>query len=163
MGTPLSDVTFCVIDFETTGGSAEHDRITEIGAAKYLGGECIGTFQTLVNPGCAIPPFITILTGITEAMIMPAPRIESLLGTLTHFIGDSVIVAHNARFDVGFLNAALIRDDRDPLSNKVIDTVPLARRLVRDEVRDCKLGTLSAHFRFAHQPCHRALDDGLAT
>ncbi|KGA10284.1 MAG: hypothetical protein GM46_5630 [actinobacterium acAcidi] len=92
MGTPLSDVTFCVIDFETTGGSAEHDRITEIGAAKYLGGECIGTFQTLVNPGCAIPPFITILTGITEAMIMPAPRIESLLGTLTHFIGDSVIV-----------------------------------------------------------------------
>ena len=163
MGTPLSDVTFCVIDFETTGGSAEHDRITEIGAAKYLGGECIGTFQTLVNPGCAIPPFITILTGITEAMIMPAPRIESLLGTLTHFIGDSVIVAHNARFDVGFLNAALIRDDRDPLSNKVIDTVPLARRLVRDEVRDCKLGTLSAHFRFAHQPSHRALDDVLAT
>ena len=163
MGTPLSDVTFCVIDFETTGGSAEHDRITEIGAAKYLGGECIGTFQTLVNPGCSIPPFITILTGITEAMIMPAPRIESLLGTLTHFIGDSVIVAHNARFDVGFLNAALIRDDRDPLTNKVIDTVPLARRLVRDEVTDCKLGTLSAHFRFAHQPSHRALDDVLAT
>ena len=163
MGTPLCDVTFCVIDFETTGGSAEHDRITEIGAAKYLGGECIGTFQTLVNPGCTIPPFITILTGITEAMIMPAPRIESLLGTLSHFIGDSVIVAHNARFDVSFLNAALIRDDRDPLTNKIIDTVPLARRLVRDEVRDCKLGTLSAHFRFAHQPSHRALDDVLAT
>ena len=131
IGMPLSDVTFCVIDFETTGGSAEHDRITEIGAAKYRGGECIGTFQTLVNPGCGIPPFITILTGITEAMVMPAPHIEALLGTLRDFIGDSVIVAHNARFDVGFLNAAMIRDDRDPLSNKVIDTVPLARRLVR--------------------------------
>ena len=162
-GTPLNEVTFCVIDFETTGGSNIDGRITEIGAAKYLAGECIGTFQTLVNPGCAIPPFITILTGITEAMVVPAPRIESLLGTLTQFIGDSVIVAHNARFDMGFLNAALVRDQREPLDNKVVDTVPLARRLVRDEVTDCKLGTLSAHFRFAHQPSHRALDDVLAT
>jgi DNA polymerase-3 subunit epsilon len=163
MGAPLSDVTFCVIDFETTGSSPDQDRITEIGAAKYRGGECIGTFQTLVNPGCAIPPFITILTGITESMVFPAPRIESLLGTLTHFIGDAVIVAHNARFDVSFLNAALVRDDREPLRNPIIDTVPLARRLVRDEVKDCKLGTLAAHFRLPHQPSHRALDDALAT
>ena len=163
MGTPLSDVTFCVIDFETTGGSAEHDRITEIGAVKYRAGECLGTFQTLVNPGVAIPPYITILTGITEAMVIPAPRIESLLGTLTHFIGDAVIVAHNARFDVGFLNAALVRDDRDPLDNKVVDTVALARRLVRDEVPDCKLGTLANRLRLPHQPSHRALDDALAT
>lgn len=163
MGVPLNEVTFCVIDFETTGSSPEDDRITEIGAAKYHGGECIGTFQTLVNPGCPIPPFITILTGITEAMVLPAPRIESLLGSLTHFIGDAVIVAHNARFDVSFLNAALVRDGRDPLDNPVVDTVPLARRLVRDEVRDCKLGTLSAHFRLPHQPSHRALDDALAT
>jgi DNA polymerase-3 subunit epsilon len=157
IGMPLSDVTFCVIDFETTGGSAEHDRITEIGAAKYQGGECIGTFQTLVNPGCGIPPFITILTGITEAMVMPAPRIEALLGTLRDFIGDSVIVAHNARFDVGFLNAAMIRDDRDPLTNKVIDTVPLARRLVRSEVKDCKLGTLAAYMCGPCVPCSDAV------
>lgn len=163
MGVPLSDVTFCVIDFETTGSSPDEDRITEIGAAKYCGGECLGTFQTLVDPGCAIPPFITILTGITEAMVRRAPRIESLLGSLTHFIGDSVIVAHNARFDVSFLNAALVRDDREPLNNPVVDTVPLARRLVRDEVKDCKLGTLAAHFRLPHQPSHRALDDALAT
>ncbi|MGA0877842.1 MAG: DEDD exonuclease domain-containing protein [Ilumatobacteraceae bacterium] len=163
IGLPLDEVTFCVIDFETTGSSAEADRITEIGAAKYRGGECLGTFQTLVNPGCAIPPFITILTGITEAMVLPAPRIESLLGSLTHFIGDAVIVAHNARFDVSFLNAALVRDGREPLNNSVVDTVPLARRLVRDEVRDCKLGTLAAHFRLPHQPSHRALDDALAT
>ena len=163
LGTPLSQVTFCVIDFETTGGSAEHDRITEVGAVKYRAGECLGTFQTLVNPGVAIPPNITILTGITEAMVLPAPRIESLLGTLTHFIGDSVIVAHNARFDVGFLNAALIRDERDPLDNKIIDTVALARRLVRDEVPDCKLATLANRLRLPHQPSHRALDDALAT
>lgn len=163
IGVPLNEVTFCVIDFETTGSSPDEDRITEIGAAKYHGGECIGTFQTLVNPGCPIPPFITILTGITEAMVLPAPRIESLLGSLTHFIGDAVIVAHNARFDVSFLNAALVRDGRDPLDNQIVDTVPLARRLVRDEVKDCKLGTLSAHFRLPHQPSHRALDDALAT
>ncbi|MFZ9539932.1 MAG: DEDD exonuclease domain-containing protein [Ilumatobacteraceae bacterium] len=163
MGVPLCDVTFCVIDFETTGGSADDDRITEVGAVKYRGGECLGTFQTLVNPGVAIPPYITMLTGITEAMVFPAPRIESILGTLTHFIGDSVIVAHNSRFDMGFLNAALIRDDRDPLTNKVVDTVPLARRLVGSEVPDCKLGTLASRLRLPHQPSHRALDDALTT
>jgi len=163
IGTPLADVTFCILDLETTGGRADEDRITEIGAVKYRGGECLGTFQTLVNPGCAIPPFITILTGITESMIMPAPPIEAVLPSLLHFIGDSVLVAHNARFDVGFVNASLIRADRDPLTNVVIDTVPLARRLVRDEVPDCKLGTLASRLRLAHQPSHRALDDALAT
>jgi DNA polymerase-3 subunit epsilon len=163
IGTPLSDVTFCILDLETTGGSAGVDRITEIGAVKYRGGECLGTFQTLINPGVAIPPYITILTGISEAMVMPAPRIEAVLPSLVDFIGDSVLVAHNARFDVGFLNAALITADREPLTNRVIDTVPLARRLVRDEVPDCKLGTLASRLRLAHQPCHRALDDALAT
>lgn len=163
MGTPLADVTFCVIDFETTGGSSDFDRITEIGAAKYRGGECLGTFQTLINPECPIPPFITVLTGITEAMLLPAPRIESILSTFLDFIGDAVIVAHNARFDMGFLNASLIRDGREPLTNKVVDTVHLARRLVRDEVPDCKLATLASRLRLAHQPSHRALDDVLAT
>lgn len=130
---------------------------------KYRGGECLGTFQTLVNPGCAIPPFITILTGITESMVLPAPPIEAVLPSLLHFIGDVVLVADNARFDIGFINANLIRTDRDPLTNVVIDTVPLARRLVRDEVPDCKLGTLASRLRLAHQPNHRALDDALAT
>lgn len=163
IGTPLSDVTFCVIDFETTGSSPDFDRITEIGAAKYRGGECLGTFQTLINPECPIPPFITVLTGITEAMLLPAPRIESILGSFLAFISDSVIVAHNARFDMGFLNATLVRDGREPLTNKVVDTVHLARRLVRDEVPDCKLATLASRLRLAHQPSHRALDDVLAT
>lgn len=162
-GTPLSEVTFCVLDLETTGGSAQDDRITEIGAVKYRGGECLGTFQTLVNPERSIPPYITVLTGITESMILPAPRIEAVLPSLTHFIGDSVIVAHNSRFDIGFLNASLIRADRDPLTNRVLDTVPLARRLVRDEVPDCKLATLASRLRLAHQPNHRALDDALTT
>jgi len=163
LGTPLRDVTFCVIDLETTGGSPTTCGITEIGAVKLRGGECLGTFQTLVNPGCAIPPEITVLTGITEAMVYPAPRIEHVLPALLEFIGDAVIVGHNVRFDLGFLQAALERDDRPRLSNRSVDTVALARRLVRDEVPNCKLGTLAERLRLPHRPSHRALDDALTT
>ena len=75
LGTPLYDVTFCVIDLETTGASPNDCGITEVGAVKLRGGECLGTFQTLVNPGRAIPTSITMLTGITESMVYPAPTI----------------------------------------------------------------------------------------
>ena len=163
LGTPLRDVTFCVIDLETTGGSPANCGITEIGAVKLRGGECLGTFQTLVNPGCAIPPEITVLTGITQAMVYPAPRIEHVIPALLEFIGDAVIVAHNARFDLGFIQAALERDNRPRLSNRTVDTVALARRLVRDEVPNCKLGTLAERLRLPHRPSHRALDDALTT
>ena len=163
LGTPLADVTFCVIDLETTGGSPTECSITEIGAVKLRGGECLGTFQTLVNPGCAIPPEITVLTGITHAMVLPAPRIEQVLPALLEFVGEAVIVGHNVRFDVGFLQGALERDDRPRLRNRTVDTVALARRLVRDEVPNCKLGTLARHLRLDHTPSHRALDDALAT
>jgi DNA polymerase-3 subunit epsilon len=162
-GVPLPLVTFCVLDLETTGASAEHDRITEIGAAKFRGGEQIGTFKTFVNPECEIPPAITVLTGITQSMVMAAPSVGEILPTLLEFIGDSVIVAHNARFDVGFLNAALLRNDREPLTNRVLDTVALARRVLRGSVPDCKLATLAKWLRLPHQPSHRALDDALAT
>jgi DNA polymerase-3 subunit epsilon len=163
LGTPLSRVTFCVIDLETTGGSAAQCSITEIGAVKLRGGECLGTFQSLVNPGCAIPPQITVLTGITHAMVMPAPRIEAVLPSLLEFIGDAVVVGHNVRFDLSFVQAALERDQRPKLRNRAVDTVALARRLVRDEVPNCKLGTLAEHLRLDHRPSHRALDDALAT
>ena len=83
LGAPLIDTTFCVIDLETTGVSAgSGDAITEVGAVRYRGGERIGTFQTLVNPGAPIPPMITHLTGITEAMVGPAPTIEAVLPSL---------------------------------------------------------------------------------
>ncbi|MCC5953016.1 MAG: DEDD exonuclease domain-containing protein [Acidimicrobiia bacterium] len=163
LGTPLYDVTFCVVDLETTGGSPKGDAITEIGAVRLRGGECLGTFQTLVNPGCPIPPSITVLTGITEAMVFPAPPLDEVLPALMEFIGDAVIVGHNVRFDVGFLDAALTARGRPPLTNRRVDTCALARRLVRDEVRDCKLGTLARHFRLRTEPTHRALDDALAT
>ena len=163
LGTPLSDVTFTVIDLETTGGSPATCKITEVGAVKVRGGECLGTFQTLVNPGVAIPPEIVVLTGITEAMVRPAPTIDAVLPQLLEFAGASVLVGHNFRFDTSFLDAALLAEHYPRLSHARVDTCSLARRLVRDEVPNCQLGTLARRLRLAHQPTHRALDDALAT
>lgn len=163
LGTPLAEVTFCVLDLETTGGNRNDDMITEVGVVKVRGGECIGTFQTLVNPGRAIPPKISILTGLTDVLVAPAPRIETVLPSLLSFLGDAVLVAHNAPFDVGFIRAALRRAQRPEWNGTVVDTVHLARRLVRDEVPNCKLSTLASRLRLEHQPSHRALDDALAT
>jgi DNA polymerase III subunit epsilon len=162
-GTPLREATFCVLDLETTGGNRADDMITEIGVVKVRGGECIGTFHTLVNPGRAIPPQITVLTGLTDAVVSTAPRIETVLGTLVDFLGDAVFVAHNASFDLGFLRAALARDHRADYRPAVVDTAALARRLLRDEVPNCRLGTLAERLRLDHKPNHRALDDALAT
>jgi DNA polymerase-3 subunit epsilon len=163
LGAPLAEVTFVVVDLETTGGSPAGDAITEIGAVKLRGGECLGTFQTLINPGVAIPREIVYLTGITQAMVLPAPRIESVLPSFLEFAGEAVIVGHNVRFDLGFLQENLKRHKYSRLVNRFVDTCLLARRLVRDEVPNCKLSTLAAHFRVGHRPTHRALDDALAT
>jgi DNA polymerase III subunit epsilon len=156
-------VTFCVLDIETTGSDRNHDAITEVGAVKVRGGGSLGTFQTLVDPGCVIPPTITMLTGITQSMVVRAPRFHHIAPTLQEFVGDSVIVGHNVGFDMAFLNAGLQRSGRAPFGNLVLDTLPLARRLVRDEVPDCRLGTLASRLRLGHRPTHRALDDALAT
>lgn len=163
LGLPLHQVTFCVLDLETTGASPADCAITEVGAVKLRGGECLGTFQTLVNPGVGIPPEITVLTGITEAMVLPAPRIETVLPSFLEFLGPSVIVGHNVRFDLRFLQAALVASGRRPANNPWVDTCALARRLVRDEVPNCQLGTLADRLRLPHRPTHRALADALAT
>ena len=163
LGTPLCDVTFVVLDLETTGGSPANCEITEIGAVKIQGGKVLGTFHTLVNPGSPIPASIVFLTGITEAMVYPAPRVESVIESFVRFVGGAVIVGHNVRFDLGFLAAAMDRNGYPRFGNTVVDTCALARRLVRDEVPNCKLHTLAAHFRSPHRPTHRALDDALAT
>jgi len=163
LSTPLFDVTFCVLDLETTGGSAANCEITEIGAVKYHQGDLIGSFQTLVDPGLGIPPSITLLTGITEAMVVDAPDIETALPSFLEFIGTSVIVGHNVRFDLSFLNAAAVRLGYGRLENQWVDTAGLARRMVRPEVRNLKLQTLATHFRSPVTPNHRALEDARAT
>ncbi len=163
LGTPLHEVTFCVLDLETTGGSPNDCAITEIGALKVRGGECLGRFETLVNPGVAIPPLITMLTGITEAMVFPAPTIDDVLPTFLEFLGGSVIVGHNIRFDISFLDAALVRQGQSPLANSRVDTLGIARRLVRGDVPNLKLHTLARHLRVSTEPNHRAMPDALAT
>src|SRR3954464_14817775 len=152
MGVPLSETTFCVVEVGTTGEAPDVGGITEVGAVKLRAGECLGTFQTLVNPGKAIPPTITVLTGITQAMVLPAPRIDSVLPALLEFVGDAVIVGHNVSFDLRFLRVATDTLGHATLTNAVVDTCRLARRLLADEVPDHRLGTLADRLRLSHQP-----------
>ncbi|WIM98055.1 DEDD exonuclease domain-containing protein [Actinoplanes oblitus] len=160
----LADTTFVVLDLETTGGAPDGGGITEIGAVKVRGGQRLGEFGTLVNPGEPLPPFITVLTGITEAMLRPAPPIETVLPALLEFLRGAVLVAHNAPYDVGFLKAACARHGYPWPAPRVLDTAALARRaLTRDEVPNRKLGTLAHFFRSTVEPNHRALDDAKAT
>jgi DNA polymerase III subunit epsilon len=161
---PLRDVTFVVVDLETTGGSVESEAITEIGAVKVRGGEVLGEFGTLVDPGRGIPALITVLTGISDAMVASAPPIERVLPAFLEFARDCVLVAHNAPFDVGFLKAACARAERPWPPLRVLDTALLARRvLTSDEVPNCRLATLAVHFKAATRPVHRALEDARAT
>ncbi|GGL22562.1 DNA polymerase III subunit epsilon [Phycicoccus endophyticus] len=164
LGTPLSGVTFVVVDLETTGGSPAECGITEIGAVRVRGGEVVGEFQTLVHPGTPIPAFISVLTGITDAMVADAPRIESALPAFLEFAAGSVLVAHNARFDVSFLKAAAARTEHAWPGFPVLDTVHLARQVVRrDEVPNHRLGSLARLFAASTTPDHRALHDARAT
>ncbi len=162
-GTPLCNVTFVVLDVETTGGSPATSSLTEVAAARYRGGELLGTFQTFVRPDERIPPFITALTGISDAMVVDAPTSGAMLPSFLEFVGDAVVVGHNIRFDLSFLDHALVSTGRDRLANTTVDTLALARRLVRDMLPNCKLGTLAEALRLPHRPSHRALTDVLAT
>lgn len=164
----LSQTTFVVLDLETSGASPKTgSAITEIGAVKVCGGHVLGTFKTFVNPGTPLPPFITELTGITDEMLIDAPRIESVLPLLFEFLGSdksTVFVAHNAPFDLSFLKASAALHGYTWPNFRVIDTVKAARFvLTKDDVANYQLGTLAVYFRTEIPPNHRALDDALAT
>lgn len=163
LGTPLREVTFVVADLETTGGSAAEDAITEIGAVKVRGGEIVGEFATLVDPGRGIPPAVVALTGITDAMATAAPRIEAVLPGFLEFASGAVLVAHNAPFDTGFLRAACATGTAWPKPT-VLCTARLARRvLTRDEAPSCRLAALARLLHARTRPAHRALTDARAT
>ncbi|WP_040517822.1 DEDD exonuclease domain-containing protein [Gordonia neofelifaecis] len=160
----LRDTTFVVVDLETTGGSADDDRITEIGAVKIRGGEVLGEFATLVDPGRAIPPQIVALTGITTAMLYDAPRIEEVLPAFAEFARGTVLVAHNARFDMGFLRKSAARMRLPWPFSTSLCTVVMARRILsRQEAPTVKLSALAELFQVSVRPTHRALDDARAT
>ena len=164
----LSDVTFVVLDLETSGASARTgSAITEIGAVKVCGGNMKGTFHTLINPSTPLSPFIVELTGITDQMLADAPSIQTVLPMLCEFIGspeESVFVAHNAPFDLSFLKTASALHGYIWPDFRVLDTVKLARLvLTKDDVANYQLGTLAEYFDTHIAPNHRALDDAQAT
>ena len=166
--TLLKDTTFAVLDLETSGGSPKSGAgITEIGVVKVRGGVVLGTFQSFVDPGHSLPVFITQLTGISDEMLLSAPFIDEVLPTLFEFLGspdETVLVAHNSPFDMSFLKAAALVHEYEWPNYLTVDTARLARAVLdRDEVVNCKLGTLAEFFNTAVSPNHRALDDALAT
>ena len=138
--------------------------ITEVGAVKVRGGEVLGEFQTLVNPKAHIPPLIAVLTGITNQMVASAPSLRQVLPSFLAFAQGTVIVAHNAGFDVSFLRRACEACEYPFPRWPVVDTAALARQiLLRDEVPNCRLATLARHFHTTVTPNHRALTDAQAT
>ncbi len=163
LGRHLATTAFVVVDLETTGAGPDA-TITEIGAVRVQGGEVIGEFQTLVNPCTHIPPLIQVLTGITDAMVADAPRLDQVVPPFLEFARGAVLVAHNAGFDVGFLKRACAAQGLPWPGFAVVDTVGLARGvLMRDEVPNVKLATLARHFSSPEAPNHRALADARAT
>lgn len=164
LGTPLREITFVVLDLETTGGSARTDAITEIGAVKVRGGEQLGELATLVDPGTGVPPGIVALTGITTAMVVGAPRLPTVLPSLLEFLSGSVLVAHNAPFDAGFLRSACERHGQPWPRPPVLCTARLARAVLsKDEAPSVRLGALARLFGTTTVPNHRALADARAT
>ena len=160
----LAEVTFIVLDVETTGASPTTGcAITEIGAIAIRGGEILEEFSSFVNPQVALPEYIVNLTGITDEMLIDAPLINEVFPDFIEFIDRHEhvhLVAHNAPFDIGFLKAAATQLSHIWPKYEVIDTVKLARRVIeRSEIENYKLGTLSQFFNTKALPNHRALDD----
>ncbi len=162
LATPIEAARFVVVDLETTGGSAGTDAITEIGAVALVGGRIEGEFQQLVRPAVAVQPFVARLTGITDEMLADQPPLREVLPRFLDFAGDGVLIAHNARFDIGFLDAAARRHLGRALHQPHLCTIRLARRLL-PAVKRRSLDSLVGHFGLLVRDRHRALQDARAT
>ena len=160
--TPLTAAAWTVVDLETTGVGASA-RIVEIGAVRLEGGEQVARLSRLVDPGVPIPPRITQITGIRDRDLAGAGPLRPALAELLALARGSVFVAHNASFDVGMLDRALLRLDGTRLGMRVLDTVALARRLLAGRIARFDLASVSERFDVTVRPCHRALPDALAT
>jgi DNA polymerase III epsilon subunit family exonuclease len=162
-GVAIEEAELVVLDLETTGLSAARDRICEIGAVRVRALEIVDTFETLVNPGTLIPAPVVALTGIQPGDVLGAPRAETAVRRFLAYAGDVPLAAHNARFDLGFLEREIERLTGRRLAAPVVDTVWLARRLLQRRSTRFSLAQLAHFFGTATQPCHRALPDALAT
>ena len=161
--TLIEDAELVVFDLETTGLSAARDRMCEIGAVRVKALQLEETFETLVRPGVALPPTIVRLTGLRDAELRAAPRPELAVRRFLAFSGDAPLAAHNARFDVGFLDRAVADLTGKRVAAPVVDTVWLARRLLHRRSERFSLSQLAHFFGTSCDPCHRALPDALAT
>jgi DNA polymerase-3 subunit epsilon len=161
--TLIEDAAFVVFDLETTGLSASRDRICEIGAVRVRALEVAETFETLVRPGVTLPPTISRLTGLHDRELRAAPRPELAIRRFLAFAGDAPLAAHNARFDVGFLDRSVERLTGRRVAAPVVDTVWLARRLLQRRSERFSLRQLAHFFGTSCEPCHRALPDAVAT
>jgi DNA polymerase III epsilon subunit family exonuclease len=166
--TTLHKTTFVIVDLETTGASPKKGAaITEIGAVKVKNGQYLGNFESFVNPLTPIPEYITEMTGITDLMLANAPVIDEILPAFLEFAGsadETIIVAHNAPFDLSFLKSAAKELDLSWPEYKTLDTVTIARQVLsKEDVPNCKLSTLAQFFGTITEPNHRALDDAKAT
>jgi DNA polymerase-3 subunit epsilon len=158
----LEDLSFCVIDLETTGGNHEHDKIIEIGMVRITNLEISDELNFLIYPEMQIPDFIQKLTSIKQKDVKGQAKIEEKMEEILHFIGDDIIVAHNTSFDVPFLNSVLKRLDKEELSNKVICTNVMTKHMI-PEIMNSNLNYMSQLFDIKHSNAHRAHDDALAT
>jgi DNA polymerase-3 subunit epsilon len=161
--TPIEDAELVVFDLETTGLSARSCRVCEIGVVRVRALEIAETFQTLVNPGTGLPFAIAALTGIRDVELRRAPRPEHALRRFLAFTGEAPLVAHNARFDLAFLDSEVERLTGQRCAAPVLDTVWLARRLLAGRSERFSLRGLAHFFGVSSEPCHRALPDALAT
>ncbi|WP_110933081.1 PolC-type DNA polymerase III [Paenibacillus bouchesdurhonensis] len=157
----LRGATYIVFDIETTGLSVTQNKIIEIAAVKMVEGKEVDRYATFVNPHVRIPYNIQQLTNINDDMVRDAPDVGPVLKEFVEFAGDAVLVAHNARFDIGFVNAKLKELGQKPMDNPVLDTLELARMLF-PTMKNHRLNTLAAKYKVSLENHHRAIDDTLA-
>ncbi|CCQ97944.1 DNA polymerase III (alpha subunit) [[Clostridium] ultunense Esp] len=158
----LQDDTYVVFDVETTGLSAAYDTIIELSAVKMREGEVIDRFERFANPHRPLSAKIKELTHITDEMLAGAPEVGEVLREFRDFMGDAVLVAHNARFDMGFISVGFRREGMGEIGNPVLDTLELARNLLKD-LKNHRLDTLSSYYGVTLTQHHRAVYDAEAT
>lgn len=149
---------FVALDTETTSISPSSGRIMEIGAVKFNKDGVIDKYNQLINPDTLIPPFITGLTHITQSMVENQPFMNQVLPKFLDFIGETLLIAHNARFDMNFINAECQKCNYHVTNNKVIDTLQFARE-VFPTLEKHKLEYLADYFKLNKGSSHRAFDD----
>ncbi|MGK9476641.1 exonuclease domain-containing protein [Melioribacter sp. OK-6-Me] len=158
----LDKAEYCVFDFETTGASARNERAIEIGIVKIRNKKIINTFSSYINPGKQIPHYITQLTGISDEDVSNAPYFEDIYNKIVEFFGDSILVAHNLKFDYSFLKFECLKTGLELPENPAICTLELAKRIY-PELPSKALGSLTRHLKIRHRNVHTGLGDALAT